>query len=206
MSSSANKHPTDDTLELHALKQLPESEREPLEEHLLVCEECRQRLDKTEDYVAAMQQALTEIQQESTQPSGFWAWVPRVPKPVWAGVLAVVAAVLIIVPMQLRTGGTPYDLNLTAYRGDQAVASPAAPAGSKLTLHIDITGLPEVYGYGVQVANADGAVVFDKGIYREGDVMTIPLERTLPAGQYWVRVYEPRTRSLPLREYGFRLE
>jgi hypothetical protein len=39
---------------------LPESESAPLEEHLLICEECQGRLKATYSYIAAMREALRD--------------------------------------------------------------------------------------------------------------------------------------------------
>jgi predicted anti-sigma-YlaC factor YlaD len=44
-------------LELYAMRTLPESACATLEEHLLICSECRGCLQTTEQYVAAMKAA-----------------------------------------------------------------------------------------------------------------------------------------------------
>jgi anti-sigma factor RsiW len=49
-SAIAHRH-IDDDLELYAIERLPESNTAPVEEHLLVCEECRARLAAWEEYV-----------------------------------------------------------------------------------------------------------------------------------------------------------
>ena len=54
-------HIGEDDLECHHMRTLPEAEVAPLEEHLLTCPECRDRLDKTGRYVAAIQAAASEI-------------------------------------------------------------------------------------------------------------------------------------------------
>ena len=43
---NAVKHGTEEQLERYVLGQLPESEIVPLEEHLLLCEVCREKLDE----------------------------------------------------------------------------------------------------------------------------------------------------------------
>ena len=47
-------HISEDDLERYAMRILPEAELKRVEEHLLICAECRQRLEKTEGYVAAI--------------------------------------------------------------------------------------------------------------------------------------------------------
>jgi hypothetical protein len=48
------EHVTDDTLEHYAMRTLPPPESECLEEHLLICSTCRDRLTATDEYEAAM--------------------------------------------------------------------------------------------------------------------------------------------------------
>jgi len=52
-----NSHPVYDALESYAMGTLVDSELESLEEHLLLCPVCRQRVDEATTYVAAMRQA-----------------------------------------------------------------------------------------------------------------------------------------------------
>ena len=54
-------HPSDDDLERYAIRTMPDSEIGQLEEHLLICPECRARLDETEQYVTAIRAAAVEI-------------------------------------------------------------------------------------------------------------------------------------------------
>ena len=58
------QHPSEDDLEAYAMRTLPEQEIGPLEEHLLICSACRDRLQGTDEYVAAMRAAAGKIRQE----------------------------------------------------------------------------------------------------------------------------------------------
>ena len=53
-------HISDESLELYVLNRLEGAECSRLEEHILMCEECRLRWKDTADYVAAIQAALAE--------------------------------------------------------------------------------------------------------------------------------------------------
>lgn len=53
-------HVEDDGLELYALGRLTEADAAPVEEHLLVCEECRVRLAGWDEYVGAIRAALKQ--------------------------------------------------------------------------------------------------------------------------------------------------
>lgn len=59
-SEMACLHISEDDLERYALGCLPEAQEAPLEEHLLVCEECRDRLARWDEYVGAMRAACRE--------------------------------------------------------------------------------------------------------------------------------------------------
>ena len=56
-------HISDDTLERYAMESLRGSESEPLEDHLLVCPGCRERLKAAHVFVAAMTSAAAEIRE-----------------------------------------------------------------------------------------------------------------------------------------------
>jgi hypothetical protein len=60
------QHVTDDTLERYAMQTLPESELGSPEEHILICFECRERLQAEIDFVAAMQGAAARIRELGT--------------------------------------------------------------------------------------------------------------------------------------------
>jgi hypothetical protein len=55
------QHAADDTLERYAMWTLPGPEVESLEEHLLICAGCRDRLKDTDEYVAAVKAAAVRI-------------------------------------------------------------------------------------------------------------------------------------------------
>lgn len=50
-------HISDEMLEQYAMERILDPESEALEEHLLICPECRDRLQTMEEYVAAMKSA-----------------------------------------------------------------------------------------------------------------------------------------------------
>jgi len=53
----ANQHIDDELLERYAMGRLTERDAVPVEEHLLICECCRARLEETDAYVRAMREA-----------------------------------------------------------------------------------------------------------------------------------------------------
>ena len=58
-------HISDDTLERYAMQTLPDSESGPLEEHLLICPECRERLDAEIEFVTAMRGAAVKLRKHA---------------------------------------------------------------------------------------------------------------------------------------------
>ena len=54
-------HISEEDLELHAIRMVPEADLERIEEHLLTCGECRDRLIQTERVVVAFQAAAGKI-------------------------------------------------------------------------------------------------------------------------------------------------
>ena len=62
-------HISDDDLERYALQSLPEAELAALEEHLLICSECRGRLEAIEPYVVSMHAALATLRKNEPPKS-----------------------------------------------------------------------------------------------------------------------------------------
>jgi predicted anti-sigma-YlaC factor YlaD len=60
LPQAARQHPSEDDLELYALKRLAEPDLGRVEEHLLVCEECRTRLTETGAVVSIIRDACRE--------------------------------------------------------------------------------------------------------------------------------------------------
>jgi len=57
------EHAAEDDLERYAMRTLPAPEVESLEEHLLICGGCRDRLTAADEYVAAMHSAAVTIRE-----------------------------------------------------------------------------------------------------------------------------------------------
>ena len=64
------QHATDDRLERYAMRTLPRRKIGPLEEHLLTCSECRNRLQAEIDLVTAMREVATEVKEEERKEDG----------------------------------------------------------------------------------------------------------------------------------------
>jgi anti-sigma factor RsiW len=58
---AADRHIDDDDLERYVLDQLSEDAAAPIDEHLVVCQECQDRLAQTDQRVQAMRTALRRL-------------------------------------------------------------------------------------------------------------------------------------------------
>jgi hypothetical protein len=55
------EHISEDDVERYAMRTLPDSDCTTLEEHLLICQQCRDRLTATDEYLTAMRSAAKKI-------------------------------------------------------------------------------------------------------------------------------------------------
>ena len=60
VAMAVGDHISEDTLELYSMGRLGEVEAARLEEHLLVCEACRERLELDDEFIATLRQAVEE--------------------------------------------------------------------------------------------------------------------------------------------------
>ena len=63
-------HISEDDLERYAMRTVPEAELAPLEEHLLICTDCRSQLESTERYVEAVRRAAASMTAEPCRAAG----------------------------------------------------------------------------------------------------------------------------------------
>ena len=69
MSKPNSTHLAEDTLEMYSMGRLSETETEHVEEHLLICTVCQDRLTETDQFVHAIRSAARELEKE---PAGPW--------------------------------------------------------------------------------------------------------------------------------------
>jgi hypothetical protein len=207
-----SSHRTDDHLEQYALGRLPAAELAPLEEHLLACSTCREKLVGFEQFSLGMQEALVMdgvIASSRAQPgerfSGvFAAFVATLTaglrRPVVSmalGFAVLIAAIGIF--SQGHTKFAPFaSLQLTAMRGEMPFTVPARQ------FDLTLADGPRQGGpFHVDVVNATGAPIW-QGLAESGPQgVRVQLKQRLSQGDYFVRLYGPA--GDVLREYGFRI-
>jgi hypothetical protein len=183
------RHPDDDVLENYAFDRLPADKLVAFEEHLLICEKCQWRLDRTDQHIQLMKAATAAYVTE--HPDGPPV---RSRKRGLRWNAAAAAAVLLLTCMTAlvswRTpSGEPRVVVLDAYRG----AASEAPAGKPLDLKIDLKDVPPAAGYRVEIVDATGRRVWFGGTPAR-------LTKGLSPGAYWVRLSTDA--GEPLREFG----
>src|SRR5437660_91851 len=95
MARDLNSHLDDGDLEKYSMGSPRDSEAAGIEEHLLVCEHCQQRLAESDVYVAAMQRAAAHLHSrqnpapDASQRPG-WNWLRLIPALAGVALLVVV--------------------------------------------------------------------------------------------------------------------
>jgi hypothetical protein len=192
-----HRHVDAEDLEQYSMGTGPPEATPLIEEHLLTCEDCQDRLLKSDAYVRAMRTSSKQLRRNVKAAKGR-EW--RIPD--WLPVLAAVTCGMVLVvaaPRFVRAPGPVVAVSLTAWRGDGAGNS--APPGRELMLHPDLTGLAEDSSYRLEIVNQTGRTVRQGTLTRARNGIQVP---GLGAGLYFVRVYLPAGELL--REYGLRIQ
>jgi hypothetical protein len=191
-------HPTEDALELFSMGRLAGHELEPIEEHLLICESCRNRVEESDRFTSALKPALRQLRLEP-EPSrrSLWATILSPGKPVVA-LAAACAVLLIVIPAVRRPARTAaQSVELSAFRGG---AETTARARVPLDLRLPAEGMESYTSATIEVVDNAGEPKW-KGTatLHEGN-WRVHVEKSLDSGNYFVRAYAPATSEL-LREY-----
>ena len=68
MATEINRHIDEATIEKYSMEALSAKARARVEEHLLLCERCRQSVTSSDAYVAAMRRAAGKLRQAERKP------------------------------------------------------------------------------------------------------------------------------------------
>ena len=196
-------HFAEDVLEAYSLGRLSDKEASGLEEHLLVCHSCQERLERTDDFVRAFRIAV-HGQPRPAKPSWLgWLKGNWRPLPVAGAVAMAALALALLAPRRAVLEGET-TVSLVALRGSGGDAAPA-PAHRRLHLDLDATALPG-QAYRIELADSRGRVLWRPGRDTpvEGTRVKATVSDSLGAGIYWVRLYDPGSGQLA-REFGLRV-
>ncbi len=186
--SAFTSHPGEEILELYCLNRLEEEEAAGIEEHVLLCESCQQRIADLDGFLKAARQATRDLRSEEkySEPSLSWAWIRR---PAWAAAGALALLTIALAP-SLRTGsGELQTVELSAYRGAaEEAGGGVATARQPLRLEIDLSGLASENCCTLELVDANGKVVLRTTAAPESGRAAIEASKGLAQGQYWLRV------------------
>jgi len=166
------------------------------EEHFLVCPSCQDRLAAADAFRQGVRSEGTRLQQQPVP-------IARPRRGVFVA-LGLAAALLIVAgiawqPVR-RPPGPPAVVFLQSTRGADDASASTTAAGQPIALTLDLTGLPALPSYDVEIVDAAGRAVVQSAAVRSENSLHANLSAGLPAGAYFVRVYTP-SREL-LREYA----
>jgi hypothetical protein len=191
-SKQTSRHLGDDELDAYSRGKASEDLVERVEEHLLVCEECVRRAEKSDGYVEGVTSAAAQVRELHANRRSSPA---RAAWPVAAGV-AIIAGGLFF--HYTPAGSVPVAVVLQATRGPGG--APQAPSEREIILRPDLSGIAAFDRYRIEMVDASGAPAWQGSL-----APTRPEVRIagLRAGAYFVRLYSPGGELL--REYGLHI-
>jgi len=190
-------HQPDDRLELYALGRLPEADLAIVEEHLLVCTSCQERLDELELFAIAMRQAIA-AEPAVQERSGWFVWLRGTLRPqlIWAVGFAAIILTAVLYLHPGRNVAPLASLDLASVRG--AVQEVREARETDLTL----TDAPYQSGLRAEVVDYKGEQVWS-GQPTAGSGQ-IRIARQLTPGSYFVRLFDESGKLM--HEYGFNVQ
>ena len=205
MQLGTDGHATDDLLEQYEMGRLDTPELIDFEEHLLVCKHCQDNLAFMDSYLQSMRSAAGELRRHpvaAARPRHRGWFAP--PKLVGALSLAAVALLMFVGGqwrLFRRAAASPALVYLQSTRGEENPLNSRVPAATPLVLALDLTDLPALSRYKLEIVDAAGHAVFGSDAQRENNRIRAAIGKGLPGGTYYVRLYAPGQELL--REYGF---
>ena len=200
MALNSNRHMDENEIEGYSMGAVSDGERARFDEHLLICESCRSRVAKSDDYLAAMQGASWRMRRQPPEPAPSRRFFPRlIPFFAAAGLVALVA--IAGLRPWARVTAPMFAVSLEAMRG--AGIDARAPAGRALLLNLQLAGLPVQASYRVETVDRVGKVVWQGTVPAQDSTAAAALPG-MPAGVYFVRVYASSGELL--REYGLEVQ
>jgi hypothetical protein len=206
---SAGGHFSEETLESYSLGRLPPASQADLEEHLLICEECRNRVADSDDFVSVMRAAAMNLNsrgEERGRTRLFGWFAPLSWKPAAAVAMAVIAVLAVWRPWTDAPAGEEVEVHLHLQRGEAAELVSRVAAGSALSLLVDLSELPPQPVYRLEVVDAEGKRLWEGRVEPAGGIVVANTGVRVLRGNYWVRLFGGPDGAGLLREYGMKAE
>lgn len=193
-------HLSEEQLEQYVRGQLNFSDVAPLEEHLIVCAACQDRLDEAENFAVGMQRALSESPAQSPAPRGARSWFDWLRRPAFSMALGF-AALILVVAIFSNTANTiapTASLVLSAVRGEMPQTVPARQ------FELTLRDTPKEGGpFRAELVTAAGGPVWSGLVVPGPNGVQVTEPRRLDVGDYFLRLSNADGKLL--HEYGFRV-
>jgi hypothetical protein len=192
------QHISEDQIDLYAMGTLPGDMTPEVEEHLLACESCRERLERADEFALLFREAA--VRPDSRRTSRWWEnWRRRA----MAGVAATAtaAAVFIMVARRETPLVAPVAVSMYAMRGPET--APQIAAGRPALLVFDLQATP-AEEYEARLVDLSGTEVMKARAEIKDGRVSVTVER-LSKGSYWVRLYRAGANDA-VAEYGLRVQ
>jgi hypothetical protein len=194
-------HEPDDQLELYALDRLSGTDLIRVEEHLMMCGRCRERLDETAAFAFTIRDVLKEHPEksEAAGQNGFFSWFATLRPQFAMGAFAVAVLAAGIFWISGRGNLPPVTaIQLVAMRGD--IQTVAAAKALDLTLaDAPATGGP----FRVELVESGGAREWSGSPQPEASGLKAHIPKKIPSGTYFARLYDASGKLI--HEYGLRV-
>ena len=200
MKASYSSHISEELLEQYAFRRLTEPQSAPVEEHLLICPTCQDRLDEIENYIQVMKLAASRQRQKSRfSHLGGWPFPARLGL---AGLI--VTAVALVIPWRGRNMPAS-EVTLVASRGTSSTPVAEARAGAGLILKMDVSEIAKSGDYAVSLVNSEGRELW-RTLATANQHQLLVQSPARISGRYWVRLFDTSQPPVLLREYGLELK
>ncbi len=202
MITVTKDHLTEEKIEQYAMGKLRGDECDQLEEHLLICAVCQDALEGTDSFLTNIQVAAKRLA-DNPQPDSVWKKIPYLPAlatrplPAMAAGLCSLALVLFMVAPRMQVSNLEQQqITLESLRGSTIVAV-VANADRPLLLSLDASGLSgSATTYSVKIVNDAGKEMLSGAATAQSGKLSVNVSRGLPAGSYFVRVYDSSAKLL----------
>jgi hypothetical protein len=195
-------HASDDELELYALDRLPELEVDRVEDHLIVCDPCRDRLEHIGSFALTMRETLRRFPAHEEREWFRFEWLSRLMQPrfAMAGAFAVMLALLTGIYEARRPSlAAVASLQLTATRANLQEVPPAREFD--LTLRdFPATGGP----FRLELVDQAGTRLWAGHPESTPGELRAKIGLPLASGVFFLRLYGDADRLV--HEYGFRVK
>lgn len=190
-------HQSNERLELYALNRLSDSDVIQIEEHLLACDSCRDRLEHNATFAVALGDELKSSPAFEASRSGWFNWIR--PQFAFAGALAV-AILAVVLLWNHNSGLAPVaTIQLTAIRG----AAPTVHAARELDVSFKDAN-PATSSPTVEIVDANGSKVWSGVPEIVEGVRRVRIRKVLASGDYLARYYDSPGNAP--REYAFTVQ